>query len=763
MIREPPRTGVAAPSLRCLALREVKYVESPVGSRGKTAMAELFASYGDLAKRLLPTAARITWYGSDGNHEWSQGDVRVPDRPIPELIDPIMPGGSIEPQALKLSDSLTAVAAPVVLDGKPISILLVRMLGDRTHSERRVLNDVMGAVAPLLDCLCRELSQIGRKALKSATLSERTEELEWLFALTESLHSSSNDPRAITQLMGAAVERMKCCFGAVVVPDHGLELTHESLVHIDIQAAGAFERSRPFFMNYIQRRKQPLIANKVAGGTNMPPFKLLVVPIQPHKDKLIGFIAFLKQAALPNFGRRQLFLARHIGHQIGSLLESQYDLATGLLTRSAFEQDVVRLLEPLPKERVHSLISFDIDRLHVINDTLGFDTGDEAIVRISDLLHAPALPDNAIACRLGGDNFAVFLPDHDAEQAALRAQEVIDLAGACMVGPADGRVALSLRAGVVRLYANEEGLSAPLVTAEMACKSARDHGGGRVEIYLDIDDSMMRRRHDVFEIANLRSALVEGRFTVFGQKIVSAADHAELHSIECLVRMVGEDGRIIPPGEFLPSAQRYQMLQAIDHWVISKTLRELKPHRAMLLDARVSIAINISGQSIQDEAFIEAIERWLLDSMIAPGLIHFEITETAAISNIARAERLIRKLRQHGCGFSLDDFGTGVNSLAYLKCLPVTGVKIDGSFTRDLLSNNRSDVVVQTIVQMAKSLDIECIAECVETLPVAKRLKDLGVGQIQGYVVHRPEPLQDLLESIKSDASQRLHQLYMAQ
>jgi diguanylate cyclase (GGDEF)-like protein len=738
-------------------------VESTSGGKSRSTVEALFASYGDLARSLLPSAARLALYDSDGGLEWSDGAARTNDRAMGALLHEFIPGGAIEPKLTKLADATVAVGLPVVLDSKPIAVLLAQLPFSEGQSDRRLLHDTVGAAAPLLDCMCRELSQMSRKAMKSATLTERTEELEWLFALTENLHSNSNDPRAINQLMGAAVERMKCCFGAVVVPEHGIDLTYESLVHIEIQAAGAFERSRPYFMNFIQRRKQPLLANKVSGSANMPPFKLLVVPIQPHKDKTIGFVAFLKQASKPNFGRRQLFLGRHIGHQIGTLLESQYDLATGLLTRNAFGQDVQRLLAAQSKSSEHSLVYFDIDRLHVINDTLGFDAGDEAIVRAADLLRAPALPDDAVACRIGGDSFVVLLPNHDAEQASTRAKSVLSLASRESVGPHAARVPISMRAGVVRMYAIEAGINGPLANAQMACKSAKEHGGNRVEIYLDVDDSMMRRRTDVFEIANLRSALVESRFVIYGQKIVSAKDHDEVRGIECLIRMVSENGRIVPPGEFLPSAQRYQMLQAIDHWVISKALREIKPYRSTLLDSRIHVAINISGQSIQDEVFIEAIERWLQESMVAPALVRFEITEMAAISNLARAERLIRKLRQYGCGFSLDDFGTGVNSFSYLKSLPVTCVKIDGSFTRDLLSNNRSDVVVKTIVQLSKSLGIQCVAECVESAPIAQRLRELQVDDIQGFLVHTPEPLSEVLESLQNDASQRMHRLHLAQ
>lgn len=469
------------------------------GGKNRSTTEALFASYGELARILLPTARRLALYDSNGGLEWSQGEARNHDRALGALLQEYIPGNCLEPKLAQLSDFSIAIALPVLLDSKLIALLLAQLPLQEDQSERRLLHDTLSSVAPLLDCLSRELSQMGRKALKSATLTERTEELKWLFAVTESLHSNSNDPRAVSQLMGAAVERMKCCFGAAVVPEHGIDLIYESLVHIEIQAAGVFERSRPYFTNFIQRRKEPLLANKLCGGAHMPPFKLLLVPIQPHKDKTIGFVAFLKQAGKPNFGRRQLFLARHIGHQIGSLLESQYDFATGLLTSNAFVHDVNGLLVKQPKDRPHSLVYFDIDRMHVINDTLGFDAGDEVIVRIADLLRAPALPDDAIACRISGDSFAVLLPGHDAGQAGARAENVVGMAALESAGSGEARVPLSMRAGVARIDSVESGIQGPLANAKEACNNAKKHGGNRVAIYpIDnhqlIHDGMMQRR-----------------------------------------------------------------------------------------------------------------------------------------------------------------------------------------------------------------------------------------------------------------------------
>jgi len=461
---------------------------------------EIYSSYGDLADRLLPAARRISFYGGGGELVWTHGADKAAPTHVPSIVRAIIPDGALEPQVSRLSESLIAVAIPIVLNSKPVSILLVNTLCDKAASDRRLMREIVGAAAPLVDCLCRELGQQARKAPPSATLSERTEELAWLFALTENLHANSSDPRAISQLLGPAVERMRGCFGAVVVPDHGLELTYSSMVRIDMQSAGIFERCRPYFLNFVQRRKQPLIANKVSAGNNMPPFKALVLPIEPRKGKVIGCLVFLKNASLPGFGRRQLFLGRHIGHQVGALLESQYDLSTGLLTRNAFEQDVQIVANAGPAGASRSLLYLDSDRLHAINDVLGFSNGDEAIVRIADLFRAPALPHDAVTSRIGGDSFLVYLPKHDAEQAYTRALQILKSAGECAVGAGETSVALSLSCGVVRLYSAVAGLGGPIAIAQMACASAKERGGNRVAIYLDADSSTIRRRHDIFEV-----------------------------------------------------------------------------------------------------------------------------------------------------------------------------------------------------------------------------------------------------------------------
>jgi Amt family ammonium transporter len=193
--------------------------------------------------------------------------------------------------------------------------------------------------------------------------------------------------------------------------------------------------------------------------------------------------------------------------------------------------------------------------------------------------------------------------------------------------------------------------------------------------------------------------------------------------------------------------------------VIQNTLKMLSPFASSMMHSGLHASINISGQSLCDAGFLARVAEWVRGSRVPPGAITFEITETAAVSNLAQADELMRGLRQMGCRFALDDFGTGVNSLSYLKSLQVQRVKIDGSFVRDIVSNPRSEAMVRAVVQLASNLGVDCVAEFVADGAIYKRLVPLGVGYVQGYFIHEPEPLGHLLRSYSAAESQRIRHL----
>jgi EAL domain-containing protein (putative c-di-GMP-specific phosphodiesterase class I) len=228
-----------------------------------------------------------------------------------------------------------------------------------------------------------------------------------------------------------------------------------------------------------------------------------------------------------------------------------------------------------------------------------------------------------------------------------------------------------------------------------------------------------------------------------------------------LLRLRETDGTLVAPGPLIDAAQRYQILPSIDRWVVQRALQMLGPHRSMFRSRGLSMSINVSAQSIGDEAFVQQFTRLLKDANLPRGCVSVELTEQAAITNLTRAKEMVSRVRALGCELALDDFGTGANSLTYLKALQVSRVKIDGSFVRDIVSDRNSQATVRAIVELAKGLGIQTVAEYVENDVIAREVGLLGVDYAQGYGVGKPEPLSDLLDVLTRDESQRLHRLFL--
>jgi len=347
------------------------------------------------------------------------------------------------------------------------------------------------------------------------------------------------------------------------------------------------------------------------------------------------------------------------------------------------------------------------------------------------------------------------LPKCSISAATVIAQGLREAATKIVIGTANQPVEVSLSCGLAAVPDVPQGLARALAAAEVACKSAKDRGRNRSELYTADDDSMMRHRGDVIAVGQLREALKADRLLLYAQPIVSLKNRNTATGYELLIRMRAEDGSIIAPSEFISAAQRYQLLPSVDRWVMERALQMLSPCSGLLLHNKISMSINVSGQSVGDEAFITQFIERLRSSGVPPGCITLEITEQAAVSNLAKAEGMVRRLRALGCRFALDDFGTGANSLTYLKRLSVTRLKIDGSFVRDVITNPRSEATVKAVVQLAQNMGLETVGEYVESAALAHTLRIMGVDYAQGYAFGKPEPLEDILANLQRQDSLR--------
>jgi diguanylate cyclase (GGDEF)-like protein len=425
------------------------------------------------------------------------------------------------------------------------------------------------------------------------------------------------------------------------------------------------------------------------------------------------------------------------------------DPATGLHTRRTLEQTFGM--------RVHagdglcSVIYMDIDRLHVINQVHGFGGGDEVIRQVADLLAQSWLPRGVLRARMSGDQFAMVLPGCSIDAARALSRRLQAEAARIAVGSPPRTVDVSISFGIAMMRHGPDTLAHALAEAEVACRGAKDRGHNRVEQYDTNDTSLMRRHGDVIAAGLLREALKADDFLLHAQPIVSLSDTSVICGYELLLRMRGKDGNTVSAAEIISAANRYQLIPSIDRWVVQHAMRKLGPHRATLLQRGMCMSINISGQSIGDPEFLSFLAQQLSRSGLAPSSVMIEITEQTAIATRGDAADRLRELCSSGWRLALDDFGTGTNSLSNLKELPVSRIKIDGSFVLDLLTSRRSAATVQAIVQLAKGEGIDTVAEFVESAAIAQKLRVLGVDCGQGYAFGKPEPLDSVLAGVRAE------------
>jgi diguanylate cyclase (GGDEF)-like protein len=647
-------------------------------------------------------------------------------------------------------------------DGSLLGVFCVsRHAATAPAQPSRLAADLALRLKPLLDCIHRDLTTALPARSRVQTLTERSAELEWLFKVTTSLKGGVDDKRILEQLLAEATVRLESGLGILFVPDKRVTIRCENDKTASESLLEAWSQTREHLMTWVQRQNRPLVVNGAGqAGKNIVRCKVLCVPVARDGGRVTGALAFYNLQQAANYSSRQVFLARHIGRQVASMVDAQFDLMTGLYTRSGLDQMFSGLSDS--DELVESsVIYLDIDHMHVVNELHGFEVGNELIVRVADLLSTPRLPDEALAARISGDRFAIVLPRSTCAEAMQIAAALQTAATRLVIGPSKDTFDVSISCGVSALIPMTEGLARGIAAAELACKSAKNHGRNRVELYALEDNSMMRRHADTLAVGQLRSALKADRLLLYAQRIAPLQNPSLPGGYELLLRLRDQDGTLVSPGPLIDAAQRYQLLPTIDRWVIQRALQMLGPYRAMFRTRELGISINVSGQSIGDETFIQRFTQLLSDANLPRHCISVELTEQAAITNLASAKLMVTRLGALGCRFALDDFGTGANSLTYLKSLQVNRVKIDGSFVRDILSDRNSRATVKAVVELAKGLGIETVAEYVENEQIAAEVRRLGVDYAQGYAFGRPEPLTEVLESLVHDESRRLHRLFL--
>ena len=464
-------------------------------------------------------------------------------------------------------------------------------------------------------------------------------------------------------------------------------------------------------------------------------------PIHDSQGQLIGVVIVFHDVTQ----------SRNLAQELS--WQATHDSLTGLYNRRKFEEEVnLAITDSQKNDTCHALCYLDLDRFKIVNDTCGHVAGDELLKQITKLLKQ-RIRGSDIFARLGGDEFGLLLNQCSTEIAHKIANQLRQLVQNFCFTWEDKIFRIGVSIGLVTIDSTTANLTNVLSTADAACYAAKEEGRNCVHLYHEKDTVVAQQRGERQWIEKLNRALEENLFCLYAQKIISIEENRTQNHYEILLRLIDEPDRksekppkIIAPGAFLPAAERYDLMPAIDRWVVTTFLASYELYCQLRREQNKKpstnlYTINLSGASINNREFGTFLQKQFACYAIPPETICFEITETVAISNLDNAITLIKQLKKLGCSIALDDFGSGMSSLTYLKNLPVDYLKIDGSFVKNIARDRIDYATVECFNHISQIMNIKTIAEFVEDDIILRNLKQIGVNYAQGYGIERPQPL----------------------
>ncbi len=464
-------------------------------------------------------------------------------------------------------------------------------------------------------------------------------------------------------------------------------------------------------------------------------------PIRDRSGRIIGSVLVFHDVS------KERRLRRALAYQ------ANHDSLTGLINRREFENRLNAALLSVQSnaEVCHVLMYLDLDQFKVVNDTCGHQAGDRLLKQVTGVLQTRLRTSDVIA-RLGGDEFGVLLEHCTSAEAMPIADSLRQAIRDFRFVWQDGTLNVGVSIGYVEINACSDSIASVMSAADVACYAAKDSGRNRIHAYQP--DEMPQRHREMHWVSRITRACEENRLELFYQPIVAIGNNPDTcEHYELLLRMRDEAGELVHPQEFIPAAERYNLMSLIDRWVVQHALGSLAHYRTegpAGSDSPYSISINLSGTSLSDESFLDFLITELQTHDLSPGAVCFEITETAAIANLAKVVHFMAELKARGCLFSLDDFGSGLSSFMYLKNLPVDYLKIDGQFIQNVCADSVDRAMVLAISQIGKAMGIKTIAERVETAAVMQALAEIGIDYAQGHFIAEPRSVEALSRITRS-------------
>jgi diguanylate cyclase (GGDEF)-like protein len=717
-----------------------------------------------LLRSLVPRAQCFCFYDNDRECVWSSDgaedyeiDSFVSDLPA-EVLTEMSSGDGVLRRTL--GSGRTVLALPVNGEGNDRLGILValfsRNAGKASWFNPSLLKNIL---EPALEVI-GEGFYVERKLAQANDRAVAIEkELDLVYQVDEKIHGAKTRHSSLAQLVGQSGRYLGINYSVLLIPSKRIRIsaTHSSWKGVNRKVLDRYLVEQ--LLPKLDGQRSPVVFEipAIEGSDEAAAhgYQALLSPLLDSQGNVEGVLAQLGRVESKDFSKADRRFMTHIVRKVEYVIERSFDAMTGFMNRAGFEDQLHESWKALKSDDdVHQLIYFDLDNLQLVNDRFSREAGDSVIMRFSRLLEED-LPRSGVLSRLTGDDFCMLLTHATTEAALEYAQAVREKGNSLRYLEGDRSLQITMSIGIAEFSRASGTDGSSLTTARMACESAKEHGRDRIEVYDECNQSIVRRYDDMQLVSEIQQALDGDEFELLAQPIVSLTGNDEKIQFEVLLRMAGSDGERVPTKALFSAAERYRMMPQIDRWVVSTAIGKLSEARECVAGQNVTFSINLSGQSLGDDEILEFIEDELKHRDVPASAICFEITESAAVSNLDKAQAFIDRLREQGCKISLDDFGAGLSSFAYLKNFNVDTLKIDGGFIHDITENRISESMVAAITQVAKVMELETVAEYVESDEARELLVSLGVDFAQGHFIGKPEAI----ETVLADLTNRLKTL----
>jgi diguanylate cyclase (GGDEF)-like protein len=711
---------------------------------------------GGLLHSLVPRAQIFCYYNHEKECAWNSDgaedyeiDNFVADQPQ-EVVDRLVETNTSLRRTLP--SGRTVLALPVLGGNEKTAGLLVALFskndGKSSSFNPSLIKNILEPVIELIG----ESLRVGKEMRDlERSVNDVAKELEFIYAVDEKIHGASGRHSSLAQLVGRSGRYLGINYSVLLIPSKRIRIsaTHSSWKNVNRKVLDRYLIDQ--LMPKLDGQQKPIVFEIPADdtpGSAESGYQALLCPLLDKQGNVEGILAQLGKVDNSKFSKNDRRFMSHIGRKVEYVIEQSFDSMTGLMNRSGFEAQLHESHGTLKSdEDTHQIIYFDLDNLQLVNDTFSRKAGDEVIMTFSRLLEE-GLPKSAVLSRLTGDDFCMLLTHANNEAALNYANSVRESAAALRYLEGDKSLQVTMSIGIASFDRSSGDEGNALTTARMACEAAKEHGRDRIEIYDEGNRSVVRRYDDMQLVAEIQQALDADEFELLAQPITSISGDSTNPRYEVLLRMEDGEGGRVQTGALFSAAERYHMMPQIDRWVVSTTIAKLTEVHQRIDGQNAVFAMNLSGQSLGDDDFLQFIEEEIDRSNLPESSLCFEITESAAVSNLKKAQALIDRLKERGCQISLDDFGAGLSSFAYLKNFNVDTLKIDGGFIRDITDNQISESMVAAITQVAKVMGLKTVAEYVETEETWALISELGVDFAQGHFIGKPITLDSVLSDL---------------